>query len=596
MPAKFAEKFTVVQAKSGESAKLECNATGDQPLTVNWFKDDALKLSKRGGDNFEIYETTSDTGLNSVLVVRTVSRADGLTYKCVAENEYGNDERLIKLMVVEAPSRPMNLKVKDAWSKSAALTWSAPYAGNSPILNYIIQYWRKQANENQGIQNYRRQEFTVSGTQTSALISNLTPAVTYEASVIAVNQVGRSESSDNILINTNEDDPAAPPSDVSAESRGPTTIKVSWKVPPVENWNGPLLGFYIGYKQRSTLDSLLSNSLTKYSFKTVHFVKGQSYYESFLTNLAKGQEYEIIVKVFNSIGAGPESHVMSVRTLEGDLPSPPSLFSHAATQSSINLRWTYPNRAQSPVSSIKRYIIYYQRVGDDSWLEIGVPVGERGANDIQGLSDASSGSYILTGLESGSTYKIYVVAANQEGMGDPSNIVTTKTDQISGTSFSENLRSSMGSVDLNVFEMNRQFQLVLIMSVITTIFLVIAIVFGVLYCGKRMQNPALAQQQAGQPNSGTWGPENTMQIGQRYVEFDKPGIMKNNSLMTNTQTSDHTSAGQGSNPAGCHYPLPYGTLPMNVVISDQKPWDRPHSIMVKEPLKPQVTHIYDSPQ
>lgn len=616
MPARFAEKYSVVQAKSGESAKLECNATGDQPLTVNWFREDN-KLSKRGGENFEIYESMTNSGVNSVLVIRTVGRADGLTYKCNGENEYGNDERLIKLMVIEVPSRPINVKVKDAWSRSASLVWSTPFAGNSPITSYIIQYWKKNTNEaGLSSQNHRRQEFTVSGTQTSALITNLSPSLTYEASVIAENQVGRSEPSENVVINTGEDEPSAAPSDVSVEARGPSTIRVAWKVPPSETWNGKLLGFYIGFRPRSASNSidvhqnmqLAGAAPGAFSYRTVEYVKGQLVFEAFLTNLMKGHEYEVVVKAFNSVGSGPDSHLMAVRTFDGDLPASPSLFAHQATHSSISLRWTYPSRAHSAINSIKRYILYYQRQGDDSWLEIGIPIEDKlrsashqqqqeGSQTGLTISETGTTSYMLTGLDSGFVYKIYVVAVNNFGMGDPSNIVTTKTDQ-SGSAGHEAFRSpaSHATEFANLFETNRQLQLFLVVPIVCTIIVVVVIVSAVLYCARRM-NGAPTQQVVSQPQNmqpnGTWGPEGTMQAGQRYMEFDKGGILKNGSLLGSTQGSEQNPAGMHQvNGGQGHYQLPYGTMPMkSVVISDQKSWDR----QSQAPLKPLMTHIYDSP-
>jgi len=616
VPARFQEKFSVVQAKAGESAKLECNATGDQPLSVNWFKEDA-KLSKRGGENFEIYETMTSNGINSVLVIRTVNRADGMTYKCVGENEYGNDERLIKLLVVEVPSRPMNVRVKDAWSRSASLVWSSPFAGNSPITSYVIQYWRKNTNDASS-QNHRRQEFTVSGTQTSALITNLMPALTYEASVIAENQVGRSEPSENVAIVTGEDEPTSAPSDVTVEARGPSTIRVTWKVPPSETWNGKLLGFYIGFRLRGTINNIDVNQIGgstsgAFSYRTVDYIKGQQVFETFLTNLMRGHEYEVVVKAFNSVGSGPESHLMAVRTFDGDLPASPTLFSHQATHSTISLRWTYPGKAQSVSNPIKRYVLYYQRQGDDSWLEIGIPVEEKLRSPIaqsngQGesvhqtsysISESGTTSYLLSGLDSGFAYKIYVVAVNNFGMGDPSNIVTTKTEQINGVN--DSLRSGISPSDFNLFEMNKQIQFFMVVPVICTIVLVLVIVTAVLYCSRRLQQNSATQHIVtnhatgnGPQPTGTWGPDGSIhQVGgHRYVEFDKGGILKgNSSLLSGTQGSDQNQS--NGHASGQNYPLPYGTMPMNsVIITDQKSWDRQSS---NAPLKPLMTHIYDSP-
>ncbi|RWR99484.1 hemicentin-1-like protein, partial [Dinothrombium tinctorium] len=48
VPAKFEEKYALINAKSGESAKLSCNAIGDKPLSVTWIKES--RLDKRGGE------------------------------------------------------------------------------------------------------------------------------------------------------------------------------------------------------------------------------------------------------------------------------------------------------------------------------------------------------------------------------------------------------------------------------------------------------------------------------------------------------------------------------------------------------------------
>ncbi|RWR99118.1 hemicentin-1-like protein, partial [Dinothrombium tinctorium] len=98
VPAKFEEKYALIHAKSGESAKLSCNAIGDKPLAVTWIKES--KLDKRGGENYEIFDHVTEHGLNSELVIRSVKREDEYLYKCLAENEYGSDEKTVKLVVI----------------------------------------------------------------------------------------------------------------------------------------------------------------------------------------------------------------------------------------------------------------------------------------------------------------------------------------------------------------------------------------------------------------------------------------------------------------------------------------------------------------
>lgn len=49
---------------------------------------------------YEKFETTSKNGVNSELFIRNVDRRDGALYSCSASNNYGSDERNIKVLVV----------------------------------------------------------------------------------------------------------------------------------------------------------------------------------------------------------------------------------------------------------------------------------------------------------------------------------------------------------------------------------------------------------------------------------------------------------------------------------------------------------------
>ncbi|KAL3196677.1 hypothetical protein MRX96_045142, partial [Rhipicephalus microplus] len=109
VPAKFAEKHSVVTARRGENARLLCDAQGDQPLTVAWSKG-VQKIDRGGNSRLEIFETMTDSGLRSELFISSTERSDGAVYTCRAENEFGHDERTSKLLVVEVPGQPQDVK------------------------------------------------------------------------------------------------------------------------------------------------------------------------------------------------------------------------------------------------------------------------------------------------------------------------------------------------------------------------------------------------------------------------------------------------------------------------------------------------------
>ncbi|GIZ00400.1 titin [Caerostris extrusa] len=222
VPARFEEKFKVETVRQGDSAVLRCDVTGDQPISIVWFKD------KR---ELEITELS-----------RNVDRRDGALYSCTATNDYGSDERNIKVLVVEVPAQPLDVKVLDVWAKSASIRWSAPYTGNSAITKYKVQFWR----DKHGPQTLNEAE--ISATQTTAVIQDLKPGISYALAVVAENEIGHGEPSETIRFLTSEEEPSGPPTDLYVEARGPTSILVKWKPPPKECWNGELKGYYVGYR------------------------------------------------------------------------------------------------------------------------------------------------------------------------------------------------------------------------------------------------------------------------------------------------------------------------------------------------------------
>lgn len=105
----------------------------------------------------------------SELGITHVFRQDTGVFNCVASNGYGHDEMSIHLIVqgniidnctdifsicfppihhrvstyvfpTETPEIPRNIRAIDQQSRSLQLSWNQPYAGNSPITSYVIQY------------------------------------------------------------------------------------------------------------------------------------------------------------------------------------------------------------------------------------------------------------------------------------------------------------------------------------------------------------------------------------------------------------------------------------------------------------------------
>jgi hypothetical protein len=227
-----------------------------------------------------------------------------------------------------------------------------------------------------------------------------------------------------VTFTTGEEEPTAPPNDITVESRGPTTIRVTWRSPPIEHWNGVIKGYYVGYrKSRETSHPFTLKLVESKPSLNAKNLETETY-EYFLRDLMKGTEYAIVVKAYNSAGSGPQSHEMLVLTHDGDLPSAQQLSAIDSTANTISLRWYQKDIRESQSSPITSYTIHYQKESDPKWREI--PITSFATPTPS--SDIASYSYVLPNLETGTQYKIFVTAINRYGISDPSNIIITKTE------------------------------------------------------------------------------------------------------------------------------------------------------------------------
>lgn len=186
--------------KKGESASLRCQAVGDQPLQIQWFKDKQLLDFKSA--RYDHYETKTESGVTSELLIRTTERFDGALYTCNAKNEYGSEEKNIKLVIYEVPEAPLDVRVTGYDSRSASLTWTQPYNGNSPIENYIIHFWKSDKAFGK---NNRLNEIKVNSRSTVYNLKGLEPGTLYTLNVIASNKIGYGEPSQSYYFTTNDE-------------------------------------------------------------------------------------------------------------------------------------------------------------------------------------------------------------------------------------------------------------------------------------------------------------------------------------------------------------------------------------------------------
>lgn len=383
--------------KKGESAHVRCRAIGDEPLSVEWMKDKNLLDSKRNS-RFDHFESRGDRSLTSELTIRSAERNDNGLYTCVVKNDHGQQERTIKLVVVEVPEAPLDLRIGEVWSKSVSISWSHPYSGNSQVSKYILRYWRQGKNWSW---NQRLHEEELKPSITSHIIKDLHAGTNYALSVTAINEVGAGESSQVLKFMTGEEEPTAPPTDVHVESRGSRSIFVSWRAPPRHQWNGNITGYYVLYRPVEVTQPYIK---TVDAYHT-HHLNGTRPYAFTVTGLTKSKLYMISVKAYNKAGTGPASHELSASTLSGDPPQSPHLDSfNVLSRTAVKINWKYFG---DDFSQLTGFTVYCMKDDQGHFMSV-VPVAKHHS------------SFVAQNLDPGARYTFHVTASNAYGEGEAS--------------------------------------------------------------------------------------------------------------------------------------------------------------------------------
>lgn len=217
-----------------------------------------------------------------------------------------------------------------------------------------------------------------------------------------------SDASDVVETKSSEAAPSGKPQNVTVKPISQTSLLATWNAPIHSEWNGEILGFYVGYKETS--------SSGPYYFETVEEVgeEGKEY-SKLLKNLKKYTHYSVTVQAYNRVGAGPRSDVQMQYTEEGTPEQPPSdLSCTTLTSHRIQASWTNP-----PPESINGILKNYKVIYSSSDVKNG--------NDREITMNGTD--LILDRLKAYTNYIIQVLATTSNGDGVRSKPIQCQTDQ-----------------------------------------------------------------------------------------------------------------------------------------------------------------------
>ncbi|EGI61628.1 Down syndrome cell adhesion molecule-like protein [Acromyrmex echinatior] len=403
-PPQFEIKLRNQTARRGEPAVLQCEAQGEKPIGILWNMNNK-RLDTKSDPRYTIREEILANGVLSDLSIKRTERSDSALFTCVATNAFGSDDTSINMIVQEVPEIPYGLKVLDKSGRSVQLSWAAPYDGNSPIKRYVIEYKISKGSWETDIDRV-----LVPGSQQNvAGVYNLRPATTYHLRIVAENEIGTSDPSDTVTIITAEEAPTGPPTSIKVDALDQHTLKVTWKPPPREDWNGEILGYYVGYRQSSD---------KPYMFETVDFSKEDiKEHHLQIANLKTYTQYGVVVQAFNKVGSGPMSEERRQHTAEGVPEQPPhDTTCTTLTSQTIRVSWVSP-----PLSAANGVITGYKVIygPSDTWYD----------ENTKDTKITSSSETILHGLKKYTNYSMQVLAFTSGGDGVKSAPIHCQTEQ-----------------------------------------------------------------------------------------------------------------------------------------------------------------------
>uniref|UniRef100_A0A672I7X8 Titin n=1 Tax=Salarias fasciatus TaxID=181472 RepID=A0A672I7X8_SALFA len=224
---------SVVAAEKLEAPEIELDADLRKMVNIRASATLRLFVTIRGKPEPEVRWTKADGTLNeraqvevtssyTMLVIENVDRFDTGKYVLTLENMSGSKSAFINVRVLDSPSAPVNLEVKDVKRNSVSLSWEPPLIdGGAKISHYVVEK-REQ----------KRMAFTSVSTncvRNSYIISDLQEGGRYYFRVLAVNElgVGLPASTDQVKVS----EAPLPPGKVAVVDVTRHTVTLSWEKP-----------------------------------------------------------------------------------------------------------------------------------------------------------------------------------------------------------------------------------------------------------------------------------------------------------------------------------------------------------------------------
>ncbi|CAH1395279.1 unnamed protein product [Nezara viridula] len=356
---------------------------------LKWFKDGKQLVEDK---RIKCYIDEKST----TIAIYSTERIDSGIYTVKATNIAGTATLDLNLRVIDKPSCPQSVQIKDIESESVTVCWQPPVDdGGVDISKYSLEkceiskkIWTKVADIERDARSYSVQR----------LLTN----AEYMFRIFAQNPVGVSEpaESESVRVQSKYGLPSAPEGPLEISGMTDTSCTLSWGV-PFSDGGTPILDYLV--ERRESGNAWIKIGSTK----ELHIVT---------SSLKKGVSYEFKVSARNRVGEGQS--LLSDQIIAGTKKTPPSPPENVQVTNiaskSVTLTWEPP--LSNGGSELTGYVIEKQAVMSNLWTKVVT-------------LDATVTNYTVENLKEKSEFYFRVFAENGIGLSFPTttSLVSLKT-------------------------------------------------------------------------------------------------------------------------------------------------------------------------
>ncbi|KAF4532567.1 hypothetical protein B566_EDAN008491 [Ephemera danica] len=411
----YLSELTITTTSKSDSGSYSCVATnpfGRDHQVVHLL----VQGSDGSGWDGAVLQSAEVAGSAMVALVAGLLPATQYRIRVLAENEQGPGEASEALLVrteSEAPAgAPQSLVVEPASSSELQASWLPPprQSWHGDLLGYYVGYRETGVGRSSGY-NFTTVPFNKSGignkgTTSLVRIRGLKKFRKYGVVVQAFNEKGPGPMSIEVVAQTFEDVPSAPPSEIKCQARSSQSLVVSWQPPPHLSQNGIIQGYKVAYENLDETPQGYIEAETKVTLELTTELHG----------LQKYSNYSLQIWAFTRVGDGEKSIPIYCNTDE-DVPEPPADVKVASSSSSsIIVSWLPSARPNGEITSYNVYMRVIEGGQERNSLKKRLPASQTHC-EFHDLSKKEAYEFWVTGLtkvgEGQSTQVVYATLTSR---------------------------------------------------------------------------------------------------------------------------------------------------------------------------------------